>query len=215
MKWNKPLILLFAGFTLGSLITLFIHPFLSFFIPIVGLAGFSVTYLLNKKSGLTDSRLLDKLPADNTSSQQADAIPLNEVVPANNRFEEVMNYLSAIETMVTEEGRNNNLDQEIVRKSLELTAKIRKAVAEIEPFQDGEMDYTITRLVTKDLNALVNPFLRLSGELKVQNRRILLDGLKDIHSKLDSIFSAIQQQDLLDLRTKGDVIRSRYSTKSF
>jgi hypothetical protein len=125
----------------------------------------------------------------------------------------VMEYIGVIEDMIISEGQKNNLDNEIVEKTLSLLTRLGRVIPQLQELNDGNINHNIHRLVFKDLNGAVNPFLRLSGEAKQQNRRLLLSGLKDINSKISFYVESIEQRDLIDLQTKIDLIQQRYNSK--
>jgi hypothetical protein len=125
-------------------------------------------------------------------------------------FESVVEYLQVLEDMIISEGQKNNLDSEIVDKSLALFARIQRIIPLLNELGNSNINHTIRRLVLKDLNGVINPFLRLSGELKSQNRRMLLNGLRDVNSKISDIVSTVEHKDLLELQTKAELIHQRY-----
>lgn len=125
-------------------------------------------------------------------------------------FESVVEYLQVLEDMIISEGQKNNLDSEIVDKSLALFARIQRVIPLLSELGDSNINHTVRRLVLKDLNGVINPFLRLSGEMKSQNRRMLLNGLRDVNSKINDIVSTVEHKDLLELQTKAELIHQRY-----
>ncbi|MBD3921233.1 hypothetical protein H8B09_20870 [Paenibacillus sp. PR3] len=125
-------------------------------------------------------------------------------------FESVVEYLQVLEDMIISEGQKNNLDSEIVDKSLALFARVQRVIPLLSELSDSNINHTVRRLVLKDLNGVINPFLRLSGEMKSQNRRMLLNGLRDVNSKINDIVSTVEHKDLLELQTKAELIHQRY-----
>ncbi|QKS46385.1 hypothetical protein HUB94_05225 [Paenibacillus cellulosilyticus] len=125
-------------------------------------------------------------------------------------FESVVEYLQVLEDMIISEGQKNNLDSEIVDKSLALFARIQRIIPLLNELGNSNINHTVRRLVLKDLNGVINPFLRLSGEMKSQNRRMLLNGLRDVNSKISDIVSTVEHKDLLELQTKAELIHQRY-----
>lgn len=121
-----------------------------------------------------------------------------------------LEYIGIIEDMILLEGEQNNLDDEIVQKTLALLARLNRLVPDLVALGDAGINHNIVRLVRKDLNSTINPFLRLSGEAKRQNRRLLLDGIKDVDSKLTFYTKTLEQKDLLELRTKAELMQQRY-----
>jgi hypothetical protein len=127
-------------------------------------------------------------------------------------FGPVIEYLEVLEDMVISEGQKNELDNEIVEKSLALFARLQRVIPALKELNNGDINYTLRRLILKDLNGFINPFLRLSGEAKRTNRRMLLNGLKDVDSKISEIVSTIEHKDLLELQNKAELIHQRYNS---
>ncbi|MDQ0196552.1 hypothetical protein J2T20_004964 [Paenibacillus wynnii] len=127
-------------------------------------------------------------------------------------FAPVVEYLSILEDMIISEGQKDTLDNEIVEKSLALFARLQRVIPLLQELGNGEINHTVRRLILKDLNAVINPFLRLGGEAKTRNRRTLLNGLKDVDSKISDIASTIEHKDLMELQTKAELIHQRYSS---
>jgi hypothetical protein len=127
-------------------------------------------------------------------------------------FAPVVEYLGILEDMIISEGQKNTLDNEIVEKSLALFARLQRVIPLLQELNNGEINHTVRRLILKDLNGVINPFLRLGGEAKTKNRRMLLNGLRDIDSKISDIAQAIEHKDLLELQTKAELIHQRYSS---
>ncbi|WP_053372582.1 hypothetical protein [Paenibacillus sp. FJAT-27812] len=121
-----------------------------------------------------------------------------------------LEYIGIIEDMILLEGEQNNLDDEIVQKTLALLSRLNRLIPDLVALGDASINHNILRLVRKDLNSTINPFLRLSGDAKRQNRRLLLDGIKDIDSKLTFYTKTIEQKDLMELHTKAELIQQRY-----
>ncbi|OMF36875.1 hypothetical protein BK133_08105 [Paenibacillus sp. FSL H8-0548] len=121
-----------------------------------------------------------------------------------------LEYIGIIEDMILLEGGKNNLDDEIVQKTLALLARLNRLIPDLVALGDSSINHNIVRLVRRDLNSTINPFLRLSGEAKRQNRRLLLDGIKDVDSKLTFYTKTIEQKDLMELHTKAELIQQRY-----
>ncbi|QSF45446.1 hypothetical protein [Paenibacillus tianjinensis] len=127
-------------------------------------------------------------------------------------FAPVVEYLVILEDMIISEGQKDTLDNEIVEKSLALFARIQRVLPLLQELGNGEINHTVRRLVLKDLNGVINPFLRLGGEAKTKNRRMLLNGLRDVDSKISDIASTIEHKDLMELQTKAELIHQRYSS---
>ena len=127
-------------------------------------------------------------------------------------FAPVVEYLSILEDMIISEGQKDTLDNEIVEKSLALFARLQRVIPLLQELGNGEINHTVRRLILKDLNGVINPFLRLGGEAKTKNRRMLLNGLKDVDAKISDIASTIEHKDLMELQTKAELIHQRYSS---
>lgn len=127
-------------------------------------------------------------------------------------FAPVVEYLSILEDMIISEGQKDTLDNEIVEKSLALFARLQRVIPLLQELNNGEINHTVRRLILKDLNGVINPFLRLGGEAKTKNRRMLLNGLRDVDSKISDIASTIEHKDLMELQTKAELIHQRYSS---
>ncbi|WP_138754384.1 hypothetical protein [Paenibacillus sinopodophylli] len=121
-----------------------------------------------------------------------------------------LEYIGIIEDMILLEGKQNNLDDEIVQKTLALLARLNRLIPDLVALGDTSINHNIVRLVRRDLNSTINPFLRLSGDAKQKNRRLLLDGIKDVDSKLTFYTQTIEEKDLMELRTKAELIQQRY-----
>lgn len=132
----------------------------------------------------------------------------------SSEWSHVFEYIGTIEDMIILEGNQNNLDSEIVEKTLALLSRLNRVIPELQALNNSEMNHNIKRLVLRDLNGVITPFLSLSGEAKQKNRRILLNGLKDINSKITFYAETIERKDLLELTSKAELIRQRYNTNA-
>jgi hypothetical protein len=142
-----------------------------------------------------------------SAAQTAAAAPPQVLDP---ELASALEYIGIIEDMILLEGEQNNLDDEIVQKTLALLSRLNRLIPDLIALGDASINHNIVRLVRKDLNSTINPFLRLSGEAKRQNRRLLLDGIKDVDSKLTFYTKTIEQKDLMELRTKAELMQQRY-----
>lgn len=127
-------------------------------------------------------------------------------------WDPVHEYISVIEELIISEGQKNALDDEIVEKTLSLLSRIARLIPQLKELNDSKINHNIQRLVFKDLNGAINPFLKLSGEAKRKNRRLLLDGIKDINSRLSLYVETIEHRDLIELQSRIDLIQQRYRT---
>lgn len=208
--------MILIGYVGGVVASFFFPAFLSLLIPLLlGLLALAV-----KPSSKPNVR--DILPAQEpVPAAVKPAVPAPAIENTADKPKEqdpewapVLEYLGVIEEIVISEGQKNNLDNEIVDKALSLLARISRLIPQLKEMNDGNINHNIQRLVFKDLNGAINPFLKLSGDAKRQNRRLLLNGLKDINSKLSFYVETIEQKDLLELQTKVDLIHQRYNTIS-
>jgi|GEM_PF-872426 len=142
----------------------------------------------------------------------AGGTPAPAAAASEQLFQPVKEYLEVLEDMVISEGQTNNLDDEIVEKSLALFSRIHRVLPQLAELRDDEINHRVRRLVLRDLNSFITPFLRLSGEAKTRNRRTLLNGLKDIQADIASIMTTIERKDLLELQARADLIHQRYSS---
>ncbi|MFF2482414.1 hypothetical protein [Paenibacillus sp. NPDC058071] len=150
------------------------------------------------------------LPSAQGSAAQVEASAAPHPTIQDPELASALEYIGIIEDMVLLEGEKNNLDDEIVQKTLALLSRLNRIIPDLVALGDESINYNIVRLVRKDLNSTINPFIRLSGEAKSKNRRILLDGIKDINSKLTFYTQTIEQKDLMELHTKAELIQQRY-----
>lgn len=162
-------------------------------------------------SGASENRTSEAVPSDAAASGHGAGKRQIET-GISPEFAPVVEYLGILEDMIISEGQKDTLDNEIVEKSLALFARLQRVIPLLQALNDGEVNHTIRRLVLKDLNGVINPFLRLSGEAKTKNRRMLLNGLRDIDSKISDIAQAIEHKDLLELQSKAELIHQRYSS---
>lgn len=126
----------------------------------------------------------------------------------------VIQYIHVLEEMIISEGQKNALDDEIVEKILKVLTRVLRLIPQLKKMNDPNINHNIQRLVFKDINGAINPFLNLGPEAKRQNRRLLLNGMKDINSKLSQYVESIEQKDLIELKTRMDLIQQRYNTSN-
>jgi hypothetical protein len=150
-------------------------------------------------------------PASNvtvvTSRTNQESAPINEADPF---WDPISEYIHVIEETVISEGQKNNLDDEIVEKTLTLLSRVGRLIPQLKELNDANMNHNIQRLIFKDLNGAINPFIKLRGDAKRLNRRLLLTGIKDINSKLTDYVETIEQKDLIELQTRMELIQQRY-----
>lgn len=151
---------------------------------------------------------------DSSSSQSSDRTVNERSSKLGPEWDSIMEYIGTIEDMVLLEGEKNNLDNEIVQRTLSLLVRLNRIIPQLVEFNNGEINHKIQRLVLKDLNGTINPFIHLSGEAKRQNRRILLNSLKDIDNQITTYTSFIEQKDLMELKNKAELIHQRYGGRN-
>lgn len=228
---SKVLLYAAAGYVVAVLTSSFLPELISLLLPVAG-AGAGL---------LGGKRTRVNLPAEVLPASQAPATAASAQAPAAARpsaggpaeasaapaapsarvpaepaiqgeFASVVEYLVILEDMIISEGQKDTLDNEIVEKSLALFARLQRVLPLLQELGNGEINHTVRRLVMKDLNGVINPFLRLGGEAKTKNRRMLLNGLRDVDSKISEIASTIEHKDLMELQTKAELIHQRYSS---
>lgn len=232
--YSKSKILLYAGagYIIALLTSSFLPELVSLLLPVAGAAAGlfggsrSRTNLPAEvlPAGQEPAAIAPaSAPRSPESIQAASATPESSVQPvlsgrghAETRigaeFAPVVEYLGILEDMIISEGQKDTLDNEIVEKSLALIARLQRVLPLLQELGNAEINHTVRRLVLKDLNGVINPFLRLGGEAKTRNRRMLLNGLRDVDSKISEIASTIEHKDLMELQTKAELIHQRYSS---
>lgn len=226
--------LLYAGigYVVAVLTSSFLPELLSLLLPVAG-AAVGVLATRSPRTNLPAEVLPagpETLPVAPAPSANAPQLPsaANNAAPGRIRaivveleaeptkigpeFAPVVEYLSILEDMIISEGQKDTLDNEIVEKSLALFARLQRVIPLLQELNNGDINHTVRRLILKDLNGVINPFLRLSGEAKTKNRRTLLNGLRDVDSKISDIASTIEHKDLMELQTKAELIHQRYSS---
>ncbi|MBL0386816.1 hypothetical protein JJB07_09135 [Tumebacillus sp. ITR2] len=198
---------IFVGGAVGYLFALVTSPLLPEILSLLfPIAGIAIGTLLQKQTKKPDIQTVEPVQAPTETS-----IPTPQPQIPESEFTPVLEYLAVLEDMVMSEGQKNNLDDEIVDRCLIVFARIQRLVPFLEELNNGDINHTVRRLVLKDLNGFITPFLRLSGENKTKNRRTLLNGIKDINMKITSIMETIEYKDLIELQTKADLIHRRYN----
>ncbi|MDD9271696.1 hypothetical protein ACFPES_32155 [Paenibacillus sp. GCM10023248] len=151
-----------------------------------------------------------ELPAAAQGSKQEPVATVEPVRESDPFWDPIAEYIHVLEEMIISEGQKHALDNEIVEKALSLLSRVGRLIPQLKELNDANMNYNIQRLIFKDLNGAINPFLKLGGEAKRLNRRLLLTGIKDIDSKLSSYVETIEQKDLIELQTRMELIQQRY-----
>lgn len=228
----KSKVLLYAGigYVVAVLTSSFLPEFISLLLPIAG-AGIGALVTRSPRTNLPAEVLpagsvtapiapppaasapqLSNAANDTTSGIHGYDGKTEDAVKIGPEFAPVVEYLSILEDMIISEGQKDTLDNEIVEKSLALFARLQRVIPLLQELNNGEINHTVRRLILKDLNGVINPFLRLGGEAKTKNRRMLLNGLRDVDSKISDIASTIEHKDLMELQTKAELIHQRYSS---
>ncbi|MEK3832993.1 hypothetical protein [Paenibacillus sp. FSL R7-0128] len=223
-----------AGYVVAVLTSGFLPELVSLLLPVIG-AALAVPELRRTKVNLPVEVIPagqepQAIPAASSAAPQASSAAAaspaaaGQASPAHSgaghrediqigaEFAPVVEYLGILEDMIISEGQKDTLDNEIVEKSLALFARLQRVIPLLQELGNGEINHTVRRLVLKDLNGVINPFLRLGGEAKTRNRRMLLNGLRDVDAKISDIASTIEHKDLMELQTKAELIHQRYSS---
>lgn len=225
---SKVLIYAGIGYVVALLTSSFLPEAISLLFPVVG-GAVGLFKVKNSRTNLPEEVLpVSQQTETITPPSPAASVPQNhatgDVVPVKHNlsdsaevkigpeFAPVVEYLSILEDMIISEGQKNTLDNEIVEKALALFARLQRVIPLLQELNNGEINHTVRRLVLKDLNGVINPFLRLGGEAKTKNRRMLLNGLRHVDSKISDIASTIEHKDLMELQTKAELIHQRYNS---
>ena len=220
-----------AGYVVAVLTSGFLPELVSLLLPVIG-AALAVPELRRTRVNLPVEVIPagqepQAIPAASSAAPQASSAAAaaagqaslahpgaghREEIQIGAEFAPVVEYLGILEDMIISEGQKDTLDNEIVEKSLALFARLQRVIPLLQELGNGEINHTVRRLVLKDLNGVINPFLRLGGEAKTRNRRMLLNGLRDVDAKISDIASTIEHKDLMELQTKAELIHQRYSS---
>ncbi|ADM68798.1 hypothetical protein GMA19_00954 [Paenibacillus polymyxa E681] len=211
-----------VSYLIAFLLSFWLPLFVCLAIPILGLGGYSaIMAIRHPRPNLTGSVIpvLQEQVAETQQYEKEAAVrpesmtgQVRQPDQVSSEFAQVMEYLEVLEDMVISEGQKDALDNEIVEKALALFARLQRVIPLLHELNNSEVNHTVRRLILKDLNGLINPFLRLSGDAKRTNRRTLLNGLRDVDSKISVIVSTVEHKDLLELQSKAELIHQRYSS---
>ncbi|WP_424767596.1 hypothetical protein [Paenibacillus sp. sgz302251] len=230
---NKTIAFALGSYVVALIVYFISSPFIALAVPVVGLFGAMLLRQRDRKKFAEQVRDIElqvrpqvpPIPNQNAGSVRpagSNNQPVPQMAPQtlqppapagppmDPELASAQEYIGIIEDMVLLEGEKNNLDDEIVQKTLSLLARLNRLIPDLVALGDSGINHNIVRLVRKDLNSTINPFLRLSGEAKRQNRRLLLDGIKDVDSKLTFYTKTLEQKDLMELHTKAELIQQRY-----
>jgi hypothetical protein len=215
MLKTKPILGALIGYAAGYITNGFMPLLVTLLFPLIGLG---VGVLLhkqpkpeNKTISPNNSTEEARKPLENSSTRSSSKSIEAPPSDLNPIFQPVVEYVEVLEDMIISEGQKNNLDSEIVEKCCSLFVRLQRVIPLLSELNNDEINHTVKRLVIKELNSVINPFLRLSGEAKTKNRRILLTGLKDVNTRISEIVATIEHKDLLELQTKAEVIHKRYA----
>ena len=211
-----------VSYLIALLLSFWLPLFVCLAIPILGLGGYSaIMAVRHPRPNLTGSVIpvvQEQVAETHQHEKEAAVRPesmtgqVRQPDQVSSEFAQVMEYLEVLEDMVISEGQKDALDNEIVEKALALFARLQRVIPLLHELNNSEVNHTVRRLILKDLNGLINPFLRLSGDAKRTNRRTLLNGLRDVDSKISVIVSTVEHKDLLELQSKAELIHQRYSS---
>ncbi|MDR7318022.1 UPF0016 family protein [Brevibacillus nitrificans] len=198
-----------TGYIMAILASIILPTFITVAIPLLTM---TVGFILAEKkeqrlSGITVPEADSRIPVHEAGNEQT-----REEVESTYSLE-IREYLQIIKEIVINENEKRNLDDEITEKTTNLCSKIDTLLPYIETLGSVQTKHDVKMLVMKDLNSVINPFLRLSVENKLNNRRKLLDGLRDINHKLKVISKSIEQHDIYELERKLDLITEKYNAK--
>ncbi|WGV57384.1 UPF0016 family protein [Brevibacillus brevis] len=198
-----------TGYFLALLVSTILPTFIMLAIPLLTAA---IGFVLGEKkeqrfSGITVPEPDQRITSTETGSEQT------KKELESTYSSEIREYLQVIKEIVINENEKRNLDDEISEKTINLCSKIDTLLPYIETLGSAQTKHDIKMLVMKDLNSVINPFLRLSVENKLKNRRKLLDGLRDINLKLKVISTSIEQHDIYELERKLTLITEKYNAK--
>ncbi|MBP1990868.1 hypothetical protein [Paenibacillus eucommiae] len=214
MLKNRTVLGAVIGYGIAIATTWLIPEFISLLLPVLGIAV-GATLDRRRKPNISERVFAEmQLPAIEPGQSEPTAASNERVLPpveVNPLFHPALEYLEVLEDMIISEGQKNNLDNELVEKSLSVFTRLQRVIPLVSELNNDDVNHRLRRLVLKDLNSFISPFLRLSGEAKTQNRRMLLNGLKDIDSDISSIVTTIEHKDLVELQTRAELIHRRYS----
>ncbi len=198
-----------AGYFIALLASTILPTFIMLAIPLLTAA---IGFVFAEKKEQQLSRFTVPEPDQRITSTEAESEQTKRE-PESTYSSEIREYLHIIKEIVVNENDKRNLDDEISEKTTNLCSKIDTLLPYIETLGSAQTKHDIKMLVMKDLNSVINPFLRLSVENKLNNRRKLLDGLRDINLKLKVISTSIEQHDIYELERKLNLITEKYNAK--
>ncbi|TVY03266.1 hypothetical protein [Cohnella terricola] len=224
-KWGLASVI--VGYVAGLISYKFLPVPVAFIFPVLGTMLGSVIHqaelkvaklAAEREAATAEQRRVDSpqsqsqpQPPEALAASQAQGAPVHSAASSlGPEWDTVMEYIGTIEDMVLLEGEKNNLDNEIVQRTLALLVRLNRIIPQLVAFNNGEINHKIQRLVLKDLNGAITPFIHLSGEAKRQNRRLLLNGIRDIDKQITTYTSFIEQKDLIELKNRAELIHQRY-----
>ena len=202
-----------AGYVVSLITSVFLPESINLLVPTTLSIG-SILVLSRSSNALNGTTIQSPIsePTPNIPpARSSNPTMVNELKAESDPFwEPISEYIHVIEETMISEGQKNTLDDEIVEKTLSLLSRVGRLIPQLKELNDANMNHNIQRLIFKDLNGAINPFLKLGGEAKRLNRRLLLTGIKDINSKLSDYVETIEQKDLIELQTRMELIQQRY-----
>ncbi|MGE5703264.1 MAG: UPF0016 family protein [Clostridia bacterium] len=208
-----------VGYVVALITSPFLPGFVSLFIPVVTIVIASKAKMLEAGSVPIESRQRSTVDSIPESAAPVPAVsetpapapaPVPEATMVSPYFQQTLEYLSVLQAMIIAENQNNNLDDEITDKTLNIISKVQTILPFIDEMNIAQTKHEVRSIVLKDLNSVINPFLKLNVQNKLNNRRKLLEGLKDINQRLKQISATIEQQDIYELDRKLELISVKY-----
>ncbi len=202
-----------AGYVVSLITTSFLPESINLLVPAALTFGTILVLQRSSKAikGTTTPGAISEPAPNRTPAPAAISTSEDELKAESDPFwGPIAEYIHVIEETMISEGQKNTLDDEIVEKTLSLLSRVGRLIPQLKELNDANMNHNIQRLIFKDLNGAINPFLKLGGEAKRLNRRLLLTGIKDINSKLTDYVETIEQKDLIELQTRMELIQQRY-----
>ncbi|MDR6549974.1 hypothetical protein [Paenibacillus qinlingensis] len=205
-----------AGYVVSLITTGFLPEAVNLLVPAALTFGTILVLQRSPKTlkGTTSPGAITETSPNPTPEPSAVSANVDERITEQDPFwGPISEYIHVIEETMISEGQKNTLDDEIVEKTLSLLSRVGRLIPQLKELNDANMNHNIQRLIFKDLNGAINPFLKLGGEAKRLNRRLLLTGIKDINSKLTDYVETIEQKDLIELQTRMELIQQRYRSQ--
>jgi len=125
-----------------------------------------------------------------------------------------------------------NKNERIFKNLLKLNMKIRESLEEIELIQNieevidqirslapqinqqmpgSQIEWVINRMDTDYLPKLLNPYIRLEPNIRIEKKASFLTALKSIHDELKEVEEMLQNSDSEEFDSKAAFIKHRFS----